>query len=128
MEDRVDRPYGYSVPAYLTRTAQHAFHTEVRVFASALADQTERVAHEAHRANPECTADDVQRARRRIDRSMTDDSGNEGVVGASLLIVGTVGVGVMANFLHSPLQVVFFGLFLVSGIAGLLLTWGGTRQ
>ena len=118
------RPYGYAVPGNLTAIAQHAFHTEVRVFAAELANQTERVAHAAHRMDPLLTADDVHAARQRVGHSL-DDSGDQRVLGAGLLTVGPVGVGVMGNFLHSPLQVVVFGAFVVFGLAGLLLTWAG---
>jgi hypothetical protein len=119
---------GYNVPGNLTRVAEEVFHVKVRNFAAELANRTERVAHQAHHSDPQCTADDVHEAGRRMSGSGAGDpAGRKDVLAASLMTVATVGVPVMANFLHSPLQILIFGLFILGGLVGLGLTWIGRR-
>lgn len=117
---------GYNVPGNLTRVAEEVFHAKVRNFAAELADRTERVAHQAHHSDPQHTADDVHEAGRRMGRS-GDAGSRKDAVAASLMTVATVGVTVMANFLHSQLQMLIFGLFILGGLVGLGLTWIGRR-
>jgi hypothetical protein len=53
----------------------------------------------------------------------TRTAGRPHTMDAALVTVGTVGVSVTGNFLHSILQVVVFAVLAVIGLMGLTLTW-----
>ncbi len=111
----------------VTLAGAQAFKDEVQQFAAQLMREMELDAHRAHRTDPHYTADDVRKGirayHRRISRKARGDDSSRSVLAAILLTLSTVGVSTMANFLHSPWQIVAFALLVVAGLIGLVLTW-----
>ncbi len=127
-----ERSPGYCIPREVTLAGAQAFKEEVQQFAAQLMQEMELDAHRAHRTDPHYTADDVREAiqahHRRISRRTRGDDSARHVLAAILLTLSTVGVSTMANFLHSPWQIVAFALLVVAGLIGLVLTWVIVRQ
>jgi general stress protein CsbA len=120
-------PSGYRVPRQTTAAGRHAFDEVVREFADDLAHELDVQGHRTQRTEPLRTADDVRAARqayeRRVGEELRVDAADRRVLAAILLTLATVGVSVLANFLHSGWQIGLFALFVVAGVVGLVLTW-----
>src|SRR5215470_13082330 len=123
----------YPVPENLTARGLRTFRAEVAKFAVAMGAELERRADTvlSRGDQPEHTAEAVIKARRDCLQRM--GSGYVGsragrartVLVAILLIVSTVGLSVMQNFLHSYWQVAVYGAFILLVIWGLRLMWPG---
>lgn len=119
----------YRVPSRATEAGRRAFHEVMRRWAAQLAEQMEIGAQRAGDTDPEFTAIHVHDARRAIERQHSlpsePDRSDHRVIAAILLTVGTIGVGVLSNFLVGPWQVLVFVVFVVVLLVGLILTWTG---
>lgn len=66
--------------------------------------------------------------KQRIGEQFSDDNADSRVAAALLLTIATVGISVMAGFLHSQWQIGAFAVFVIVGIVGLVLTWRSRPQ
>lgn len=118
------------VPPHLTRLARKQFENAVLDYADQISDLVRaRGGCRTRNPEPEYTVDDVDHARTEYEaRSRRSRSAETHArLGVSLSTVATVGIGVMANFLHSPWQIVLFVVLAVAGVIGLVLTWTAQR-
>ena len=128
--------YRFAMPPNLTEGGRKAFARE-------LGDELERQAVEshAHDSEPEHTAEAVERSRAAYQRRLQMDAIETVVKGrnesrwvdrsalaAILITIAGVAVPVMGNFLHSVLQDLVFGAFVVMGVTGLVLMWVTRRR
>jgi hypothetical protein len=122
----------YPVPPDLTPAGRRALIELIRTYAVRLGNQLEIGPHQAHRTDREYTARDVHEAQQAYERWIREQAdardSDRRVLAAILLTVGSVGVGVTANFLHSAWQIAVFVLLAITGVAGLGLTWSSRQQ
>jgi hypothetical protein len=120
----------FPLPRHLTPQARARFVGAVREYADALEDGTKaNAAGRPWTPDPEYNVDDVLGARdaldRRTHRARSDRSVQ--VLAQGLTGVGTVGAGIMANYLHSGWQVSAFIALVLMGLIGFALPWRGGR-
>ena len=131
------QPALFRVPRSLTTHGQLAFWTEINRYVRALTSELERESVEIRSKGgvAEHTAADVSRVRSASIRRLQSEIGNypgdpqqdRAVLATIMLTMSLAGLGVMPRFLHSTWQQVVFGLLIIIGAAGLVLTWVGRR-
>ncbi len=107
-----------ALPAGLTPGAREAFQDVKDEFRDGLAGELRR----RRRSRRDLTSDDVYEARAIVAQAMCQSrqrSGSDRALSTGLIAVGSVGMGVMHPYLHSPWQIallVVFGLVFVAGV------------
>jgi len=124
-----DEPHAsYDFPRRLTASGRRAVQKAVDDFLADLTAGMDR--HTQHAAD--LTDRDVHAALNELGRGRlraetppagARTTGRPNTLAAALVTVGTVGVSVTGNFLHSALQIVVFVVLALIGLAGLTLTW-----
>jgi hypothetical protein len=122
MSDTGDAPRP-PVPRNLTQKGMKEFEKAVDDFRYALAAELDaRAARSRNDSAQEQTVEAVQKAVRVVHRRRGGLAG-PGDLAFALLVIATVGVPVMASFLHSDWQRVVFAGFILTGLVGLVLAW-----
>jgi len=131
-------PATYPVPENLTPLGLRAFRSEVTKFATAIAAELAKNEDEvlSRGGQPEHTAEAVTKARQEYVqrlRSMREAAEHKAhhdrsVLAVILVTAAIVGLNVMQNFLHSRWQLAVFVLFVLVGLAGLVVTWAGRQD
>lgn len=128
------RRAAYPIPREMTDRGRVAFVDDITDYAAAITELAQAEARRAKGCGQEITADHVAAARVEYERRLrapragarraTNLRATSTILGGA----GTVGIPVMAPFLHSPWQVGLFGLFVLLLVVALGLAWAVRRH